>query len=123
MIQFILYATTAGLYIILGLFIGLLPQKALDLLKIVKDKNQFFLFGIFEIVVSLSILYFRYETKIPLLITLAGLLLFLDGILYLIGTKVLDDNFDILMNIEIRTFRLYSLLFFAYALILIIGLF
>ena len=122
MIKVFIYSTIATLYLIFGVFVGLLPRKVLEFLIIIREKKLFFGLGVFEIVISLLVLYFRYETKIPILITITGLLLFIDGILYLLGTKILNDTFDIILEMEIKTFRYYSLIFFFYALIIYIGL-
>ena len=122
MSKLLIYSTIATLYLIFGLFTGFFPQKGQDLLKIAKEKKLFFLFGIFEVVVSLLVLYFRYDTIIPMLITITGLLLFIDGILYMLGTKVLNETFDIILEMEIKSYRYYSLIFFFYALIIYIGL-
>jgi len=122
MIKLYSYSIIASFYLILGLFVMLFPQKALEFIKLIKEKKWFFAIGIIEILLSFLILYFRHETKIPLLITVAGIMLFIDGILYLLGTKILNETFDTLMEMETKTIRYYSLIFLIYSIIIFVGL-
>jgi hypothetical protein len=116
-------------FIIIGSFmvlIGMLTffraNDVKNILQFIKRNDLFYLPGVFEIIFSLSILYFRYDTKIPFIITMLGLLIFIDGVFYLVGSKVLEETYAMVMEMEKVHFRIYSLVFFIIAAILLVGI-
>ncbi len=118
--QFI-YTLIGGIFLILGLFINLAQPAFRKLLKMISDQEFFVMPGILELAISLTLLYFRYETKIPFIITMTGILMFIDGVLYLIGPRAVKESIQMLLDMESKYLRYYSLIFFLLAAIIFAG--
>ncbi len=103
-------------YFIEGIFIGLIAlllffQTALvkRFLNWINQRSLFILPGIFEIVLGLATVYLRQKTALKALVTIVGLMLFIDGVFYLLTSEKLSKTFDWLMTLEDRSFRTYSI--------------
>ncbi len=69
------------------------------LLKMV-EKNLVMLYGILEIVLSFIILYFRNGAKYPLIPIIIGLLLFIDGIMYVVLSNQKNKLIYLLLQMQ-----------------------
>ncbi len=123
MIMEIVFITISVISFALGIILVFFPDKLKQILYYILENELFFILGIFEIIPSLLILNFRHNTRIPLVITILGVLLFVDGIFYLLGNKILKETFEIILEIESNSIRYYSIVLFFCALILIFGIF
>ena len=123
MIMEIVFITISVISFALGIILVFFPDKLKQILYYILENELFFILGIFEIIPSLLILNFRHNTRIPLVITILGVLLFVDGIFYLLGNKILKETFEIILEIESNSIRYYSIVLFFCALILIFSIF
>ncbi len=121
MIFHLIYTITGSLFLILGLVVNLKPDLFKKLLITISDREIFILPGILELIISLALLYFRYDTKIPFIITMTGILMFIDGVFYLIATRAVKESIQMLLDMEQKYMRYYSLIFFLIAGIIFIG--
>ena len=74
--------------------------------------------GIIEIVLGLITLYYRHRTVLKSLVVIIGLLLFVDGVFYLLTSEKLRKTLEWLLEQEDRSFRMYSIFIATIALIL-----
>jgi len=77
------------------------------LLKMV-EKKLVMIYGILEIVTSLIILYFRKGAQYPLIPIIIGLLLFIDGIMYVVLSNQKNRLIYLLLQMQKGTVRKLS---------------
>jgi uncharacterized protein YjeT (DUF2065 family) len=117
MIKFV-YLAIAITISFFGVMTNFFPEKIKRMMTVILNKDLFFIPGIFEIITGLIVLYFRYSTSIPFAITVVGVLIFVDGIFYLAGNKLLKETFEIILEMENRGMSYYSLVFYIIAAII-----
>ncbi len=122
MIVKIFYSMFALIFTLFGILSIFFADQIKKIMQQIMDKDLFVLIGILEISSSLTILFFRYQTSLPLIITLLGILMFVDGIFYLIGNKILVETFEIILNMDNKHIGYYSVIFFIGAILLIASL-
>jgi len=76
---------------------------------LVVEKELFFIPGVLEIGLGLGTLYFRDQTNLNWFIYLAGLMLFFDGMLYIIMSKRLREMYIWFLQIADQKIRSYGL--------------
>ena len=84
------------------------PSIIRKIMKLVIDKDLFFLPGILEIVLGLGTLYFRHSSKLKWFVYLAGFMLFIDGIFYLVSSKRLKETYKWFIEFKDRDMRIYA---------------
>jgi len=97
------------IFLIFGLVLILKNVLIKNLLKYIHEKNLFFIPGIIEIIMGLSTLYFRHDTQLSSLVFLVGILLFIDGVFYLLMSDKLSSTIEWMLKLEDKSFRIYGL--------------
>jgi len=92
-----------------GIIILLKPAWLKDIMRIVVEKDLFFVPGVIEIGIGLGTLYFREQTNLNWFIYLAGLMLFFDGILYIVMSKRLREMYEWFIDIADQKIRSYGI--------------
>ena len=108
-----------GVAVLLVLSGGIIFFKAAwfkSLLQFVIQKDLLLIPGVFEIAICLGTLYFRDLTHMTWFVYLAGLLMFLDGILSVLMSRRLREMYEWFINIEDRKMRSYAIFLFLVAL-------
>lgn len=85
----------------------------------IQERELYIIPGVTEIIFGLLTLYFRHQTAFKSFIFIVGLLLFVDGIFYLLATKKLGNTFQWFINLEDSSYRAYSIFIFLMSLGLI----
>lgn len=80
-----------------------------DLITFLAQRKLLFIPGIFEIIFGLLTLHFRHETQLTPLVFLVGILLFIDGIFYLLLSEKLEPTIDWLLQLNEKSYRIYGL--------------
>lgn len=106
------YFSAAVILVISGVVILIRPVWLKNLMRIVIRKDLFFLPGVLEIGVGLGTLYYRDQTRMTWFVFLAGLLLFFDGIFYLVMSKRLRELYEWFTSITNRKIRSYGVFLF-----------
>ena len=107
-----------GVAVLLVLSGGIIFFKAAwfkSLLQFVIQKDLLLIPGVFEIAIGLGTLYFRDLTNMTWFVYLAGLLMFLDGILSVLMSRRLREMYAWFINIEDRKMRSYAIFLFLVA--------
>lgn len=110
------YLGVAILLVLSGLIIFFKAAWFKSLLQFVIHKDLLLIPGVFEIAISLGTLYFRDLTHMTWFVYLAGLLMFLDGILSVLMSRRLREMYEWFINIEDRKMRSYAIFLFLVAL-------
>ncbi|MDO9549251.1 MAG: DUF2065 family protein [Candidatus Marinimicrobia bacterium] len=80
-----------------------------NLLNFIQEKNLFFIPGIIEIILGLLTLYFRHQTRLVTLVFIVGILLFIDGVFYLLMSDKLRSTIEWMLKLEGKSYRIYGL--------------
>jgi len=107
MIPFYLFESL--LFLIIGLLLVFRSVVIKKLFNFIQQRNLFFIPGIVEIILGLLTLYFRHQTRLLTLVFLVGIILFIDGIFYLIMSDKLSSTIDWMLKLEESNYRLYGL--------------
>lgn len=107
MIPFYLFESL--LFLIIGLLLVFRSVVIKKLFNFIQQRNLFFIPGIVEIILGLLTLYFRHQTRLLTLVFLVGIILFIDGIFYLIMSDKLSSTVDWILKLEESNYRLYGL--------------
>ncbi len=73
------------------------------------QRKLIFIPGIVEIILGLLTLHFRHETRLTTFVFLVGILLFIDGIFYLLLSEKLKPTIDWLLQLNEKSYRIYGL--------------
>jgi len=103
------YLIESLLFLIFGLVLVFRSVFVKNLLNYIQEKNLFIIPGIIEIILGLLTLYFRHETRLGLLVFLVGILLFIDGVFYLLLSEKLRSTIEWMLKLEDKSYRIYGL--------------
>jgi uncharacterized protein YjeT (DUF2065 family) len=103
------YLAEGILFSLTAMLLFLKPSKIKRFLHWIYQYKLLVIPGIVEIVLGLLTLYFRHRTILKPLVVIIGLLLFVDGIFYLLTSQKLSKTLEWLLEQEDRSFRIYSL--------------
>ena len=113
-------------YLVEGILFGISGLLLVFKVSLVKrflhwiQEREFYLIpGVTEIILGLLTLYFRHQTAFKSFIFIVGLLLFVDGIFYLLASKGLNKTFQWFLSLDDSSYRAYSIFIFLIALGLI----
>ncbi|HPC36711.1 MAG TPA: hypothetical protein P5268_09895 [Candidatus Marinimicrobia bacterium] len=106
------YFCVAVLLVLSGAIIFFKAAWFKSLLQFVIQKDLFLILGVFEITIGLGTLYFRDLTHMTWFVYLAGLLMFLDGILSVLMSRRLREMYEWFINTEDRQMRSYAVFLF-----------
>jgi len=95
--------------VISGTMTVIKPIWLKNLMQIIVQKDLFFIPGVIEIGIGLGTLYYRDQTKMTWFVYLAGLMLFFDGIFYVLMSKRLREMYEWFRAIEDRKIRSYAM--------------
>lgn len=85
----------------------------------IQEHNLFIIPGLTEIVLGLMTLYFRHQTNLRTFVMIVGLMLFIDGIFYLMSSSRVNAAYQWLFSLEDKKFKSYSVFIFLLAIGLI----
>ncbi|MBN2602338.1 MAG: DUF2065 family protein [Candidatus Marinimicrobia bacterium] len=103
------YLLESLLFLIFGLMLVFKSVLVRNLLNYLREKNLYIIPGIIEIILGLLTLYFRHETKFGFFVFLVGILLFIDGVFYLLMSDKLSSTIEWIQKLEDKSYRLYGL--------------
>ncbi len=103
------YFGVALAMLISGITVLIKPSLMKIVMGLVVEKELFFIPGVLEIGLGLGTLYFRDQTNLNWFIYLAGLMLFFDGMLYIIMSKRLREMYIWFLQIADQKIRSYGL--------------
>ncbi len=103
------YIVVAAFFFLTALITFLQPAIVKKIMKLVLDKDLFFLPGVLEILLGLGTLYFRYSSKLKWFVYIAGFTLFIDGIFYLISSERLKETYKWFLEFEDKSMRTYAI--------------
>jgi len=109
----ICYLGFAVLFILLGIVLFIFPDSVKSLIAVLVKRNQLFVIGIVEIGIGLATLYYRHHSRLSVFVFLSGILFFIDGVFYLLSSESLRELHQLILNLETREYRYYSLFLFA----------
>jgi uncharacterized protein YjeT (DUF2065 family) len=104
------YLSSSALFTLFGLILTIYPPVGRKLMQFVIGKELQLIPGTFEIGIGLATLYYRDQTNFKWFVYLVGLLLFFDGILYLLSTRRLRTLAEMVLMLENKTWRHYGYL-------------
>ena len=104
----IFYLLESLIFLCFGLVLVFKSVLIKKLFVLVQERNLFFIPGIIEIILGLLTLNFRHETRLLMFVFLVGLLLFIDGVFYLLLSEKLRSTIDWLLNLEEKNYRNYG---------------
>ncbi|MCD6204850.1 MAG: DUF2065 family protein [Candidatus Marinimicrobia bacterium] len=104
----IFYLLESLIFLCFGLVLVFKSVLIKKLFVLVQERNLFFILGIIEIILGLLTLNFRHETRLLMFVFLVGLLLFIDGVFYLLLSEKLRSTIDWLLNLEEKNYRNYG---------------
>lgn len=104
----IFYLLESLIFLCFGLVLVFKSVLIKKLFVLVQERNLFFIPGIIEIILGLLTLNFRHETRLLMFVFLVGLLLFIDGVFYLLLSEKLRSTIDWLLNLEEKSYRNYG---------------
>jgi uncharacterized membrane protein HdeD (DUF308 family) len=79
------------------------------LLQFILDHNLFFIMGIIEILIGLGTLYYRHVSNLKWFSYFIGLMLFIDGIFYLLSSSRFRQAFEWFLYTERKIIRSYGI--------------
>ena len=94
-------------------------MKKLYLLLV--NKSLVMVYGVLEIIMALGILHFKSDAKYGFIPLIIGILLFLDGILYVVFSSKKETLLKTVLNIQYKTLKKMSLVSLIAALALLIA--
>ncbi len=103
------FASGCGL-ILMGLLVLTFPQTFKTVLTYIVRKDLFIIPGVLEIALGLGTLYFRETTKMKWFVYITGLLLFVDGIFYLLSSQRFKEVMQLILESDEKTWRSYGIL-------------
>lgn len=106
------YMVAALLLAVSGIIILIKPAWMKSLMQIIVKKDLFYVPGVTEIGIGLGTLYYRDQTKMTWFVYLAGLMLFFDGIFYILMSKRLREMYEWFSAIDDQKIRSYALFLF-----------
>jgi len=104
----IFYLLESLIFLCFGLVLVSKSVLIKKLFVLVQERNLFFIPGIIEIILGLLTLNFRHETRLLMFVFLVGILLFIDGVFYLLLSEKLRSTIDWLLNLEEKNYRNYG---------------
>jgi len=104
----IFYLLESLIFLCFGLVLVFKSVLIKKLFVLVQERNLFFILGIIEIILGLLTLNFRHETRLLMFVFLVGLLLFIDGVFYLLLSEKLRSTIDWLLNLVEKNYRNYG---------------
>jgi len=104
----IFYLLESLIFLCFGLVLVFKSVLIKKLFVLVQERNLFFIPGLIEIILGLLTLNFRHETRLLMFVFLVGLLLFIDGVFYLLLSEKLRSTIDWLLNLEEKNYRNYG---------------
>jgi len=104
----IFYLLESLIFLCFGLVLVFKSVLIKKLFVLVQERNLFFIPGIIEIILGLLTLNFRHETRLLMFVFLVGILLFIDGVFYLLLSEKLRSTIDWLLNLEEKNYRNYG---------------
>lgn len=107
MIPFYLFESL--LFLLFGAVLIFRSRVLKNLLAFLTQRKLLFIPAVFEITFGLLTLHFRHETRLTLFVFLVGILLFIDGIFYLLLSEKLNSTIDWLLQLDEKNYRLYGL--------------
>ena len=103
------YLVESLLFLIFGLVLVFKSVNIKKLLNYIQQKKLFYIPGIIEIIMSLLTLYFRHQTRLVSFVFIVGILLFIDGVFYLLMTDKLKSTIEWILTLEDKSYRIYGL--------------
>ncbi len=120
--RYIVYAILTIVYLSYSLISFLRPKWIKKSFVLLREKELLFIIGIFEIVFSLMALYYRYQTKIPFIITMVSILMFIDAVFNMVSKKAIEETYEMVTEMGNKYFRIYGILLLVFAGIFFIGI-
>jgi len=114
MIPFYLFESL--LFLLFGAVLIFRSRILKNLIVFFAQRKLLFIPGIFEITFGLLTLHFRHETRMAPFVFLVGILLFIDGIFYLLLAEKLNATIDWLLQLEESSYRIYGIVMLLVAL-------
>ena len=102
------YLLESLIFLCFGLVLVFKSVLIKKLFVLVQERNLFFIPGLIEIILGLLTLNFRHETRLLMFVFLIGILLFIDGVFYLLLSEKLRSTIDWLLNLEEKNYRNYG---------------
>lgn len=104
------YLSSSVLFTLFGLVLTIYPPAGRKFVQFMISRELQLIPGTFEIVIGLGTLYFRDQTKLKWFVYLVGLLLFFDGILFMLSARRLRTLAEMVLMLENKAWRHYGYL-------------
>ena len=104
------YFIIGVIIISIGILIAFSPDFIRKIMTIIKDNDLFFIPGIIEIIMALFALFYRTNARFEVYITIVSLFIFIDGVFYLASSKSVKMTYEIFLAMDIKAYKLYSII-------------
>lgn len=103
------YVIISIVFFITSLMLFLKPGLMKKLYLLLINKSLVMVYGVLEIIMALGILHFKSDVKYGIIPLIIGILLFLDGILYVVFSSKKETLLKTVLNIQVKTLKKMSL--------------
>lgn len=102
------YLLCSGVFTLTGILLTVQPLWGKRLVQFIVNKQLQILPGTVEIALGLGTLYYREQTRLEWFVYTVGLLLFIDGVLYMLSARRLQDFGSYFATLNAQAWRSYG---------------